>query len=387
MNAFDKGFNKQAAEHPALTIAKLLGVTAGTVGGAYVGGGAGDVIKGLGKDSFTNPKKESVRNKVLNALPYAGLAAGAALGGRASYKAWKKIGSFNRGFDQAIARVGEQEKAAAVTGGDLAKMLWGSVFQNLGSDLTRGTGLRLGAKVRDARDQRIQDETLSRVLKDDRYDESDIGSLSSMASASGVSQRANEVATGAGSLLAGYSLLKASKPVINGKPDWAARVADKVVTRVLGPGSKGTLGHLGLALAGAALMTGAATALVNPVVSETVGSVASHLRGRDIQKAVDYHFDDKTLSKATAGFERAKTAASLTGMMPGLASGLRTTKSFGKVRTARPVSGQSIAPRAHPNPIPSPTTPHSAGGTGGQVSTTDVPKPMNYGARLMGSWM
>jgi hypothetical protein len=114
-----------------------------------------------------------------------------------------------------------------------------------------------------------------------------------------------------------------------------------------------------------------------------------------------------------------KRAASLIGVMPGITSGLRTTITHGKIRTAKPVSGQSIGPRAKPNPVPSPTTAPSSGGSsssssssssGGkgssgsqsssgaqaapgsqaapsaQVTSSHMPRSMSYGSRLMGRW-
>jgi len=81
------------------------------------------------------------------------------------------------------------------------------------------------------------------------------------------------------------------------------------------------------------------------------------------------------------------------GVMPGITSGLRTTKSFGKMRRAQPQSGISIGPRARPGPVPSPkpqqmqaaNTGSMHAGSGGGAS---VPKPaMNYGRGLQGSYI
>lgn len=45
----------------------------------------------------------------------------------------------------------------------------------------------------------------------------------------------------------------------------------------------------------------------------------------------------------------AKLAASVIGVMPGVTSGLRSTKAFGVLRGAQPKSNMSIGPRSTPN--------------------------------------
>lgn len=49
-----------------------------------------------------------------------------------------------------------------------------------------------------------------------------------------------------------------------------------------------------------------------------------------------------------------KQAASLVGSMPGITSGLRAYSRPGRLRTASPVSGQSIGSRSIPAPVPGP---------------------------------
>lgn len=391
MSAFDAGFNKRAQSRgPAFALLKGLSILAGVAGGSLLGGGVGDIAKGLGKDSFPEPGKKSVRNTLLDTAPGLGTLAGALVGGGRAYSAWKKIAAFDAGFDRAKEREWTTEKSAFDATGALARNLWGSMFSDLGNKLGLQPGQLWGDKVRDARQREIKDRTMSALLKSDKFDQDDTASLTTLASASGVGARAAEVAAGTAGVLAGYELLKASTPVLNAKPGWARQVADKLTSKVLGAGSAGTLPHLALALAGSALATGYVTAMTRPAISEAAGNLAAKIRGGDIQKSVDRHFARKTASGALWGFDRAKTAASLIGVMPGVTSGLRTMKSFGKIRTARPVSGQSIGPRSKPNQTPSPTKPPNAGTPGAstsQVLTANVPKPMSYGSRLMGSWM
>jgi hypothetical protein len=391
MSAFDAGFNKRAqGRSPALTLLKGLSILAGVAGGSLAGGGVGDIAKGLGKDSFADPRKGNLRNKLLDTAPGLGSLGGALLGGGSAYKAWKKIAAFDAGFNRAKEREWAGEKSAFDASAALARNLWGSMFSDLGNKLALTPGAALGEKVRGVRKKGIEDRTMSALLKSDEFEQEDTSSLSALASASGVGARAAEVAAGTAGVLAGYELLKASRPVINAKPGWARQVADRLASKVLGPGTAGTLPHLALALAGSALATGYVTTLARPAISEAVGNLAAKLRSGDIQKSVDRHFASKTASGALQGFDRAKTAASLIGVMPGVTSGLRTMKSFGKIRTARPVSGQSIGPRSKPSPTPSPTKPPNAGTPGAansQVLTANVPKPMSYGSRLMGSWI
>jgi hypothetical protein len=77
------------------------------------------------------------------------------------------------------------------------------------------------------------------------------------------------------------------------------------------------------------------------------------------------------------GFE--KRASSLVGAMPGLTSGLRTTSKAGKIRMARPVSGESIGPRVTPIPTPGPRPISPAAASNPAVPThksnVKIPKP------------
>jgi hypothetical protein len=91
------------------------------------------------------------------------------------------------------------------------------------------------------------------------------------------------------------------------------------------------------------------------------------------------------------GFE--KRAGSLLGMMPGITSGLRTTKSFGKIRSAQPKSGISIGARSLASPIPGPPTASAVragipGATASAIGRNGIPKPpMQYGAGLQGAYI
>lgn len=91
------------------------------------------------------------------------------------------------------------------------------------------------------------------------------------------------------------------------------------------------------------------------------------------------------------GFE--KRAGSLLGMMPGITSGLRTTKAFGKIRSAQPKSGISIGARSVKSPLPG--TPSAAavkagipGARSNSIEHSGIPKPpMQYGAGLQGAYI
>lgn len=75
-----------------------------------------------------------------------------------------------------------------------------------------------------------------------------------------------------------------------------------------------------------------------------------------------------------------KRAASLLGSMPGVTSGIRQFSRGGRIRTARPVSGQVIGPRSTPAPIPGPKPIHGADAVkgalpGANVAKATIPKP------------
>lgn len=382
MDSFNHGFEKAAskARHEfGKKLLKTLTTARGIMGGAMAGAGAGLLAKGTSRNSFKD--EETKKDKALDYAPLAGALLGGALGGRHA----KRV--FDKGFSKGTARL----KTAALSPSTImAKQIWESMFHGVGNSLGQQAGAALGDNMQRKRDASIERKTLDMALRDPRYNASDINSLGQMASMSGVQDRAAEVAAGAGLLMGGAGLLHSLRPTISSKANWAAQVANRVQRKIQGPRFKPNLANLALALAAGSFTTGLLGAVAQPVVAEGLGNLTARAREKDIQKGVERYYAQKSASEALKGFDRAKTAASVIGVMPGVTSGLRTMKSYGKVRTARPVSGQSIGPRSKANPVPSPVKSSNAGTQGAaaeSVRSTSVPKPMTYGNRLMGRWM
>lgn len=84
-----------------------------------------------------------------------------------------------------------------------------------------------------------------------------------------------------------------------------------------------------------------------------------------------------------------KQASSLVGDMPGITSGLRAYSKRGRLRTAMPVSGQTIGARSVPTPVPGPKLiPASVASSGANVASPapkSLPKPKFQTSRGLGS--
>ena len=388
MQSFDRGFQKKAMLGKARLGEKILkgiSTVAGGAAGAMLGGGLGLMTKGFTQDSFRDEKNDKLKDKALDYAPLAGTLAGALLGGRHAFKGWRKS-AFDRGF----AASAQAEKTAMSSGGLMLKNIWESTFHNAGESFGGHTGAVLGESIAASREKGIRERTLAAAMKDQRYEPSDEDSLDRMVGMTGVSDRANEVAAGAGMVLGALPLLRVAKPYTNARANLASRLVNQAQRAIQGPRFKPGLGNLALALGLGSFLTGIASSLAKPAMAESLGTLAARLRDKDIQKGVERYYGQKTASLSLVGFERAKTAASVIGVMPGVTSGLRTMASHGKVRMAKPVSGQSIGPRSVRSQVPSPVKPPNTGQPGGAaeaVRSTSVPQPSSYGSRLMGTWM
>lgn len=394
MQSFDRGFEKRAKARrdTGKNILRGLSTFGGILGGAMAGQGAGLALKGTTQSSFREPGKDTVKDKALDYAPLAGAVLGGVLGGKRAASSWKakpatKKLAFDKGFGERVRR---QEKTAISSGVVLMKSLWENAFRRVGETLGAQSGATLGKVVASGREDRILRRTLEEAKKRESFETEDAGSLQTMAGMTGVSNRAAEVAAGAGLALGAVPLLRLAKPYGDPKANWAAQVANRIQRRVQGTSFKPSLGNLALALGAGSLATGFLSAALSPVAAEAAGSLTARLRDKDIVKGVERYYSQKAQQGVERGFDQAKTAASLIGVMPGISSGLRTMKSFGKIRTAKPVSGQSIGPRSKTNITPSPVKAPNSGQPGAatsRVTSTGVPKPMSYGSRLMGSWM
>lgn len=378
MSSFDEGFYKKAGAGSGrgAKILKALAIGSGAIGGAAAGAGSGMIARGLLQDKHESTKQTptSLKDRALAKAPIALALAGAALGGARSHA------SFKTAFDQGFS---SRRRATVKTALSLGEYVIGQIAHRVGDTLGGNAGSLLGDQMEGRRLSGIREKTRQKLTNDPRFAPEDLSSLSSVTSMTGLGGRSTEVAAGTGLLLFGHSFLQASTPLVQKGPSWAAQIASKIRGIPKGPGSVMTM-------AAGALVAGAIGAMAGPVLSQAAGSLAAKIREGDIDKGVDRYYLKKKASAAISGFDGAKIAASLTGVMPGITSGLRTTKSFGKIRTARPVSGQSIGPRAKPNPTPSPTKPPSSGAPGGsgeQVSSARVPQASSYGNRLMGRWI
>lgn len=390
MQSFHHGFDKAANSKGTLgrKLLKGFSTASGIMGGAMAGAGTGLVAKGTAQNSFKD--EQTFKDKALNYAPLVGAVLGGALGARHALKGFKphkKKTSFDAGF---AGRVGATKQAALGPGMLMAKQMWESMFSGAGNSLGQRAGATFGNQIQGKREQFIQRKTLDAALQHPGYEGEDLDSLSTMASMSGVQDRAAEVAAGAGLLIGSAGLLRAARPTLRPQANWAAQVANRIQRKVQGPKFKPNLANLALALAAGSFTTGLLSAVAQPVVAEGLGNLTAKAREKDIVKGVERYYSQKQTSGALKGFDQAKTAASVIGVMPGVTSGLRTMKSYGKVRTAKPVSGQSIGPRSKASQTPSPVKSPNAGtpgAAGESVRSTSVPKPTSYGGRLMGRWM
>lgn len=360
----------------------------GAIGGSMVGEGAAKVTKSLFQGNQPGKKPENFKDVVLEHAPMAATLTGAVLGGMRANKGFNTFLSnlgHKTAFDNGFMAAKTQVKKASVFNELLLRSIVHSTFNDMGHRIGDEAGLQLGHSIREKREAAIDNRITNRLLQDERYESSDLHNLSDIASATGLKERSKETVLGTGLILGGLTGLKASRLDLAMKKNWAQMAAEKIRGRMLGGRPVGR-GDVLLALAVSGLAGGALAAVGHPILSEMAGSLTAKLRQGDINRGVDRYLAEKKAFEN--GFAAAKTAASVTGVMPGLASGLRTTKSFGKIRTARPVSGQSIAPRATPNPIPSPAkAATSAGEALHPVSSATLPRSFSYGNRLMGRWI
>jgi hypothetical protein len=362
------------------------------------------------EDTLKAEKERGAKDKLIAAAPIIGGIlggiAGASRGNRMSGGShnFETIGTMLQGFMQKKASVSKPD-AQTIMHKAMNSLLEkraetappqaipGQAIPAVGHAMAATVGRRVGeavggitgdmvAKRLDKVRQAVVDEAALKAINKKGGNWDDVGDVIAY---SGFDRRQHQATLGAGLAIGGAATLLAFNPTFRQKVVAPLNKMIMAAARRYGDGQASArvadfLAH-GIVQHGlAATALGATVGFAAPIAGQVATAASQFVNRSDLDKVA---FLD----------EFDKRAGSLLGMMPGITSGLRTTKSFGKIRTAQPKSGISIGARFVKSPVPG--TPSAAavkagipGAVSSQVGRSGIPKPpMQYGAGLQGAYI